>query len=222
DPANPGRVTGVTGWDLLGRRQRSFSADTVVLAAGTIESAKISLQSGLADPNGKVGKGITDHTIRYRHFTLPPGAAQASTTDSAKVLLQHPGATPDQHAFDIVVELGADFNQGRYIDAGDLAHQRASRGDWMLGEIVFMNYAPLNEANQVLVTGDPANPVEVTCHPAPPSGADLAEQDAIAAAVFGAFGAQPVLGEGGLWLQTADLGGVAHEVGALRLADHLV
>ncbi len=27
-----------------------------------------------------------------------------------------------------------------------------------------------------------------------------------------------MLGEGGLWLQTADLGGVAHEVGTLRMA----
>ncbi|NMD45602.1 MAG: GMC family oxidoreductase, partial [Propionibacterium sp.] len=34
DPADPGRVVGVTGWDLLGRRQRSFKANQVVLAAG--------------------------------------------------------------------------------------------------------------------------------------------------------------------------------------------
>jgi hypothetical protein len=69
DPANPARVVGVRGWDLLARKERTFRARTVVLSAGTIESAKIALQSDLADPNQLIGRGLTDHTIRYRHFT---------------------------------------------------------------------------------------------------------------------------------------------------------
>lgn len=219
DPGNPGRVVGVRGWDLLGQRERTFKANTVVLCGGTVESAKIALQSGLADPNAKIGKGITDHTIRYRHFTLPPGAARASLTDSAKVVMRHQLGSVGQHAFDIVVELGAAFNQGRYVDAKDLAAERAARADWMLCELVFMGYAPLNEANQIVVTGQPSDPVIVTVNPSPPSAADVAEQDQIAATLFAGMGAQPVLGEGGLGLQTADLGGVAHEVGTLRMAE---
>ena len=191
----------------------------MVLCAGTVESAKIALQSALVDPNGKIGKGITDHTIRYRHFTLPPGAAPASDTDSAKVVLRHPAASATQHAFDVVVEFGADFNQGRYVDQHNLALEREARGDWMLGELVFMYYADLNEANQVAVTGVPADPVNITVNPTPPpSAADLAEADQLAAGLFAAMGAQPVLGEGGLGLETAGLGGVAHEVGTLRMA----
>ena len=218
DPANPKRVVGVTGWDLLAQRQRQFTARTVVLCAGTLESAKIALQSGLRDPNAKIGKGLTDHTIRFRHFTLPPGSPHSSATDSAKVVLRHPDAAPGQHAFDIVVELGADFNQGRYVDPENLAEERAARGDWMLCELVFMSYTQLNEANQLAVTGDPATPVQVTVHPTPPSAHDLAESDQLAAGLFAALGAQPVLGEDGLGLQTAALGGVAHEVGTLRMA----
>lgn len=218
NPANPGRVTGVVGWDLLAERERTFSARTVVLAAGTIESAKIALQSGLTAPNPLIGRGLTDHTIRYRHFTLPPGSAHSSVTDSAKVLARNPAAQEGQHAFDVVLEFGSDFNQGRYVDPANLARERAERNGWMLGELVFMSYTPLNEGNGLAVTGEPADPVQVTVHATPPSPADLAEQDALAATLFAALGAESVLGEDGLYLQPADLGGVAHEVGTLRMA----
>src|SRR6516162_4956465 len=95
NPSNPAQVTGVQCFDLLAQKQRTYQAKAVVLSAGTIESAKIALQSGLTDPNGLVGKGITDHMIRYRHFVVPPGHPNASTTDSAKLLLQNPAATVD-------------------------------------------------------------------------------------------------------------------------------
>jgi choline dehydrogenase-like flavoprotein len=219
DPNNPANVTGVRGWDMLGQTMRTFSGRKVVLSAGTIESAKIALQSNLVDPNGKIGRGLTDHTIRYRHFTLPPDSPQGSATESAKVILRNPNAAPGQHAFDIVVELGADFNQGRYIDPENLALERASRNGWMLCELVFMSYTALNETNSLTVTGNPADPVAVTVNPSPPSAADLGESDQIAATLFGALGAEPVLGEDGLGLQVAELGGVAHEVGTLRMAD---
>jgi choline dehydrogenase-like flavoprotein len=161
DPADARRVVGVRGWDSLGNKERTFWGRTVVLCAGTIESAKIALQSGLTDPNGLIGRGITDHTIRFRHFTLPPGSPAASDTDSAKIVLRHPDATTTTHAFDIVVELGADFNQGRYVDPASLAAERDERGNWMLGELVFMSYADLNDQNLVRLTGQPADPVEV-------------------------------------------------------------
>lgn len=218
DPANPGRIAGVTGWDLLGRRERSFVARQVVLSAGTIESAKIALQSELADPAGKIGRGITDHTIRYRHFTLPPDSPFASNTQSAKVLLRHPEASLTDHPFAAVVELGANFNQGRFINPVHLALERESRADWMLCELVFMHYADLAAAHQVAVTGNPADDVLVTVFPATPQAAILAETDALAAQFFESMGAQPVLGEDGLGLESARIGGVAHEVGTLRMS----
>ncbi|MGM4914501.1 GMC family oxidoreductase [Hyphomicrobiales bacterium] len=218
DTAAQRRAVGVEGWDLLGQKARTFKAKKVVLAAGTIESAKIALQSGLVDPSGKIGKGITDHTIRYRHFTLPPGAPQSNAIDSAKVILRHPTAADGSHAFDIVVELGSDFNQGRYIDPENLARERAARADWMLCELVFMSYSALNEGNAVAITGNPADPVGLAFARSMPSAADLAEQDALAAQLFATIGAQPVLGENSLALQFADLGGVAHEVGTLRMS----
>jgi choline dehydrogenase-like flavoprotein len=90
----------------------------------------------------------------------------------------------------------------------------------MLCELVFMSYADLNEQNWVRLTGTPVDPVEVTVNPVPPSNHDRAECDDIAATLFATLGAQPVLGEDGLDLQTAKLGNVAHEVGTLRMADN--
>jgi choline dehydrogenase-like flavoprotein len=222
DPNDSTAVTGVRCFDLLARQPRQYQAGAVVLSAGTIESAKIALQSGLRDPNTKIGRGITDHTIRYRHFVVPPNHAHASTTDSAKVLLQHPAATVDDHAFDIIVEFGAEFNQGRYIDPTHLSQDENLRNNYMLCEIVFQYYSPLIETNYVALTGnppDPANPVAVNVGAAVPSAALIAEADQIATSVFDAFNALPVINEdGGLALQTAAIGGVAHEVGTLRMA----
>jgi choline dehydrogenase-like flavoprotein len=218
--ANPAQVTGVLCYDLVAGKPRAYQAKTVVLSAGTIESAKIALQSGLRDPNGLIGKGITDHMIRYRHFVVPPGHPNASTTDSAKLVLQHPAATVDQHAFDIVVELGAEFNQGRYIDPQDLARDENIRNGYILCEIVFQYHSPLLAGNYVATNGDdPANPVNVFMAPATPSQPLLSESDELAQTILTAFNAEPVLGEGqGLALQVADIGGVAHEVGTLRMA----
>ena len=219
DPTNASRVNGVEGWDMLAQERRTYAARTVVLAAGTIESAKIALASRLVDPRALIGRGITDHTIRYRHFTLPPGAPRASQTDSAKVLLRHPDASPGQHAFDVVVELGAEFNQGRYVDPANLARERAERAGWMLCELVFMSWTALDEANVLTIGPDPVDLANLTMHRTGPSDSDRAEADALAKSLFAAIGAEPVLGEDGLGLQDAPLGGVAHEVGTLRMSD---
>ena len=220
NPANQAQVTGVECFDLLAQKQRTYQAKTVVLSAGTIESAKIALQSRLQDPNGLIGKGITDHMIRFRHFVVPPNHPHASTTDSAKLVLRHPQATVDQHAFDIVLELGAEFNQGRYIDPNDLAQDEHIRNGYMLCEIVFQYYSPLLAGNYVATNGDnPVNPVNLFMASAVPAQSLLAEADDLAQTILTAFNAEPVLGEGdGLALQGADVGGVAHEVGTLRMA----
>ena len=111
-----------------GRRQREYRADTVVLGAGTIESAKIALQSQLDDPADLIGRGITDHPIWYTHFSLPAGSPHAATDASAKLWSRHRDTSVDQHPYNVVVELGADFNQGRYVDPDNLARQPAAEG----------------------------------------------------------------------------------------------
>jgi choline dehydrogenase-like flavoprotein len=217
------RVTGVRCHDLVRGVERTYRGETVVLSAGTIESAKIALQSGLEDPSGLIGRGITDHTIRFRHFVVPPQHPHSSMTESAKVLVQHPRATRDEHGFDIVVELGTELNQGRYVDPVDLSFDEHVRNGYMMCEIVFQYYADLVPANFVRLAGaDPGQHAEVRMERADPPPALIAEADAIATAVLSAFDAHPVLGPGeDGWpaLMNAKLGGVAHEVGTLRMAD---
>jgi len=211
-----GVVDGVLCYDLLGRVQRSYRARTVVLCAGTIESAKIALQSGLTDPAGLIGRGITDHPIWYTHFSLPAGSPYAATAASAKVWSRHRDTSPTQHPYNVVVELGADFNQGRYIDDDNLAAHRAAKGDATLGEIVFLFNAALVEDNSIQLAGPPHVPVTVDVRPAPLEPGVLDEIRAIKDGVLAGLGAQPVTGEN-LDLAQAGLGGVAHEVGSLRM-----
>lgn len=69
DPNNSKRVTGVRCYDPIDKQLRTYKAKAVVLSAGTLESAKFALNSGI--PNDKIGKGIVDHAIYYRHFVIP-------------------------------------------------------------------------------------------------------------------------------------------------------
>lgn len=210
------RATGVLCYDLLGRRQRSYRAANVVLCAGTIESAKIALQSGLTDPAGLIGRGITDHPIMFTHFSLPAGSPSAATQSSAKVWSRHRATSPDTHPYNVVVELGADFNQGRYIDPDNLRRHREAKADATLCEIVFLFNAPLVETNLVQLDGPPDRPVRVNVQPyALPAGL-VDEVRGVAGTVLAGLGAEPLAGET-LDLATAKLGGVAHEVGTLRM-----
>jgi hypothetical protein len=231
DKRDPTVVTGVECYDLLAQKERTYEADKVVLCAGTIESAKIALQSGLEDPNEKIGKGITDHTIMYRHFVIPPRywttkGVPLPRSESAKFVIKHPAAAVNQHSFDIVLELGAQFNQGRYVDPDHLKEDQDINSGGMLCEIVFQFYAPLQDSNTIETVGDdPANPVRVFMTAVQPPNNVVNEAKTIAMAVFNEFMAIPIkdepsleLGAGLANLIAAPLGGVAHEVGTLRMA----
>ena len=211
------RATGVDCFDLLARRQRQYRANSVVLCAGTIESAKIALQSELADPAGLIGRGITDHPIWFTHFSLPAGSPWAANQVSAKVWSRHRDTSVDRHPYNVVVEFGADFNQGRYVDADNLRRHREAKGDAMLGEVVFLFNAPLVEGNRLELAGPPHLPVRLDVQPYAFSGVLQDEVRAVGKQILDGFVAEAIVGEN-LDLVTAKLGGVAHEVGTLRMA----
>jgi choline dehydrogenase-like flavoprotein len=56
------RATGVTFLDPRGGAQR-VDARVVVLAAGVVETPRLWFNSGLPNPNGWVGRGLTDHHV---------------------------------------------------------------------------------------------------------------------------------------------------------------
>lgn len=55
------KATEVVAHDLIANSYRTFRGKSVVLAGGTIESAKLAKLSGAVDPNQRIGVGITDH-----------------------------------------------------------------------------------------------------------------------------------------------------------------
>jgi choline dehydrogenase-like flavoprotein len=210
------RATGVVAYDLISNQQRTFHADTVVLAAGTVESAKIAQLSNLADPNGKIGVGITDHPIFFKHFALPPGTPLYDKSAGAKLLLRHRSAAIGQHRYNIVIELGTDFNQGRFIDPDILRQQQNIRDDVMLCEIVFLFDAPLIETNTVQQTGPSYTKPFVTMQEGEITVDEWNEIDGLTQQIISQLGGQALAGDD-LTLDRAGLGGVAHEVGTLRL-----
>ncbi|VBA57139.1 GMC oxidoreductase [Mycobacterium attenuatum] len=209
------KAVGVQCYDLLGQVERTYHGRSVVVCCGTIESAKLALLSGVDNP--LIGKGITDHPIWYTHFALPAGSPHAALNASAKVCSRyHSDAEIAQHPYNMVVELGADFNQGRYVDPDDLTRHLQTKGDFTLCEIVFLLAADLVENNQVSLTGPPAAPVRLRIDHAPIADSVINEIREVSANVLAGLGAQPIAGDT-LELKLAELGAVAHEVGTLRM-----
>jgi choline dehydrogenase-like flavoprotein len=76
-------VTGVTWRDESSGEQTSESARTVVLAAGAIESPRLWLNSHLPNPNGWVGRGLTNHFEDLVAGVLPSETGYSKGPNSA-------------------------------------------------------------------------------------------------------------------------------------------
>ena len=197
--------------DLKTGEVRTYVAKYAVLAAGTLESARLALRSGL-QPNALIGKGLTDHPVHFSHFKIPRKSEFYDPFTSAKTLSQ-PREREGQvrPPYNILLEVNADLNQGRYLDDNILDDLIKSRGEWVLGEIVFLLNAELQEENFLKIA--PGNQhVQVSARRVPVSQQLEADLKAITEkVVVNGFGGEIIKqGFGGV-------GGVAHEVGTLRM-----
>lgn len=208
-------ISKVVTLDLLARKVRSYQAKYVILAAGTVESAKIVKVSRLNDPNGLVGIGITDHPIFFTHFSIPMGKPWHRIDTSSKTLSQHKKSSSTAHPYNMLLELGADLNQGRYLDADTIRQHNELKSQAMLCEIVFLFNSPLVESNKQEQAESSAKPT-ITMKDSPSADAFLDEVDEIKNQVIAELGGEALPGKD-LKLIRAPLGGVAHEVGTLRL-----
>jgi choline dehydrogenase-like flavoprotein len=205
--------------DLIANEYRTFKGKVVILCAGTVESAKLALMSQIQDPSGKIGAGITDHPIFFTHFAIPPGTAHYDTTGCSKILSQHKQASANQHPYNMVLELGADFNQGRFIHDDILIRHQQEKGNTMLCELVFLFNAPLVKSNQLAQNGPAFAKPQVSMQPSPAANSFWGEINALKDQLIGQLGGVALFGED-LSLKLAVLGGVAHEVGTLRLGEN--
>ncbi len=101
---NGSKATGVICQDLLGNVTRRYTGKMIVLAAGSLESAKIALNSNLNDPNGKIGVGLTDHPAFFSAtYTIPDGNPFGGPDKHAKVYMSKRNATVNDHPFNVEV-----------------------------------------------------------------------------------------------------------------------
>ncbi len=215
---NAGLITEVVAHDLLSGSIRRFRAKYVVLSAGTIESAKVAKMSGLSDPQGLVGVGLTDHPVLFTHFSVPLGKPWHRSDSASKTLSRHKQAAGNAHPYNVVLELGADLNQGRYLDPDTLALHRKLKGDAMLCEIVFLFNAPLENANRLDHAGPSYAKPTVNMRRSAAANDFWGEVDALKNEVIETLGGGPLPNQD-LKLGEGALGGVAHEVGTLRMAE---
>jgi hypothetical protein len=187
------RVTSVVAYDRLDRQERSYTARDVVLAAGSLESPRIALQSGLSarDASGRLGAGLTDHQLWYVHFGVRDGAVLFARDASAKVLVQRVTAATTEGGWNAVLELGADMNQGRYVDEDILSAHVAQRGkDAMVCELVFLTACALVDQNYVRPGGgEDGRPIRVHMERSTRANAMLAEMNAVKDKILGGLGA---------------------------------
>ncbi|QDV81753.1 GMC oxidoreductase [Planctomycetes bacterium TBK1r] len=143
------QVSRVVCQDLLGNQTRSYRGKYVVLAAGSLESAKIVLNSGLNDPNNKVGVGLTDHPAFFSaQYTIPGNNPFSGSDKHAKVFLYRDDATFDNHPFNVEVLINPAFWHLRQSDTDLLPEPRPS-----VIELKFVFASHLDDENFVQSRG---------------------------------------------------------------------
>jgi choline dehydrogenase-like flavoprotein len=202
----------VQALDLKTQETRTYRAKYAALCAGTLESARLAIRSGLK-PANLIGKGMTDHPVFFAHFKLPKTSVYFNPYSSTKILSQPKEIEGEERPpFNILLEINADFNQGRYLDDTLLDELLAQRGEFVLGEIVFLTNSALRDTNFVQVAPDGDQRPQVFMKPVPLSDELNTEIRRLAKFVVEEQLGGEIINSG-----LGALGGVAHEVGTLRM-----
>jgi len=209
------KVTSITALDLDRDEFREYRGRYFLLCAGSVESAKLAQYSNLK-PADIIGRGLTAHPIYYTHFGVPRDHDLFRDAEAAKVLLQHPDANSQHHPYNILFEFGADLNHGRYVDPDIFgAHQKEK--DHMLCEVVFLANALLNDENYIKASAGKfyAKP-EILVRHTKEAVLYREQVEEMQQRILKLFDAR-VLPNDNLKANLAGAGGVAHEVGTLRM-----
>jgi choline dehydrogenase-like flavoprotein len=200
--------------DLAAGVRTTVRGRVFVVAAGTVESARLLQVSGLGQPFA--GRGITDHAVCYCRFAIPSSSPHYSAAGAARVTLQ-PVAW-QSHSYNVLVAVNSGLFLSRYASGGIEWLDEAVRQRAVIGEVVFLHHCPLLDSNAVGPT-DPnwEGPMRLSMRPQPLADAVRRECDEVAARVIRGLGGIPLDGEP-VRCTLAPLGNVAHEVGTLRMA----
>ena len=210
-----GTVTGIEVIDLDNDQFKTVKGKAYVLAAGTQESAKLAINSKL-EPTEIIGKNISDHPVFYTHFGIAKDNPLFRTEQSAKIVLQYPHASASRSPFNIIIELGADLNHGRFVDP-EVWRLHQEKKEMMLCEVVFLVDMQLDSRNSLTVPNRKfyAKPL-VDIKTQPGLNEYRKQIMPVQQAILTALNAKPLPGKN-LDLILAPPGNVAHEVGTLRM-----
>ncbi len=146
-------ITEVVAWDLVGGAERRYRGRAVVLAAGSLESPRIVQRSDLPNPNGKAGRGLTDHPAFFsRPYRLAPDSRFGGVADHAKVLMAHGQASMDQHGYNIEILINPKFWDLRHPD-DDVRKQRIDAAPDSAVQLQFVFGSHLDDGNSVTDAG---------------------------------------------------------------------
>jgi choline dehydrogenase-like flavoprotein len=158
-------ATAVVCQDLVGNVERRYRGQYIVLACGSLESAKLALNSKLNDPsdeNEKMGYGLTDHpTDFYKiHHPLPktgPYGWVGDTRGHAKILIQHKASSPTQHAYNIELLINPKYWDTRHAD-DDVWDELVESQQVSKVELQFKFGSELDDNNFIRPTGPGKKP----------------------------------------------------------------
>lgn len=110
-------ATEVVCQDITGNTVRRYRGKTVVLAAGSLESPRIALNSQLQNPNQKIGRGLTDHPAFFSaQYNIPDDNALAGSDHHAKVFMSSKPASINNHPFNVEILINPAFWHLRNAD----------------------------------------------------------------------------------------------------------
>lgn len=151
-------VTGVVCQDLVGHRERIYRGKFVVLAAGSLESPKIALKSGLRNAHPNIGVGITDHPFYHagndklekgdtRRFYLPAASPYAGGDQHARIFF-YPNQPHLGQWFNVEMVLNGRFWRVRHADDEVWAAEKNPLARTQL-EMKFGCGSPLDDNNSI-------------------------------------------------------------------------
>jgi len=156
------RAVAVHCYDPIEKKTRRFRGKSIVLCAGTMESARIALSSNLKDKSGKIGVGATFHQSAEMQFTVPDSFEHFSRRDQAKLYLR-PKDNAGKDRYTCELALNWQFWDAKTED-DDLWKQKYGQPNVSKSTIKFLFRHPLDDRNHIRLNGQScevfANPLQ--------------------------------------------------------------
>ncbi len=146
------RATEVVCQDLCGNVERTYRGKIIVLAAGSLESPRIALASGLKDDSDKIGIGLTDHPafVQKSLVELDPGGPFSGERNHAKIMMRHrEGAS---HPYSVEVLINPRYWSIRHSDE-EVRMLATSSTNKTFATVKFLFDSPLDDSNEIRFQG---------------------------------------------------------------------